>query len=240
MIFWTILAKGSPDASPCHHRPRRDFAAPDRPGQEPSGDAVPDRRRHGQCPDGEPQPSGLRAADHGAGRLDLPPAAAVLPARPPGARLVGAAGGRAPGARRSVASRARPHAVEVRGARRQHPDAGRGHPTGARAADLERARQQRRHQRQRPADRADAALPGDLRGGKRPAAACGPGVRRARMDGFPQGKQPFLRDPREGEDDRHHRERPPPRPRLAAAKMPRRPHVPRRAGTRRCLRSACG
>ena len=214
MIFWTILAKGSPDASPCHHHPPADIAAACRAEQEPAGDALPDRRGHGQRPDGEPQPSGLRASDHGAGGLDLSPAAAVLPARSPRSRLVGAAGGRAPGARRPVASRARPHPVEARHARRQHPDAGRRHPAGARAADLERARQQRRHQRQRPADRADAALPGDLRRGEHPAAPGGPGVRRARMDELPQRKQHPLRHPHEGEADRHHRGRPPPRPRF--------------------------
>ena len=40
---------------------------------------MPDRRGHGQRPDGEPQPYGLRASDQGAGGLDLSPAAAVLP-----------------------------------------------------------------------------------------------------------------------------------------------------------------
>ena len=79
MIFWPILAKGSPDASPCHHHPPADIASACRSGQEPAGNALPDRRGHGQRPNGEPQPSGLRASDHGAGGLDLSPAAAVLP-----------------------------------------------------------------------------------------------------------------------------------------------------------------
>ena len=80
---------------------------------------------------GELLPSGLRASDHGARGFDVSSAAAVPPARSPWRRLVGAAGDRAPGARRPVASRARPHPMEARHARRQDPDAGRRHPAGA-------------------------------------------------------------------------------------------------------------
>ena len=202
-------------------------------------DALPDRRGYGQRPDGEPQPPRLRASGHGAHGLDLSPAAAVLPSQVRlGADWSAPLGGGAPRARGSVASRARPHAVEDRHAPRQHPDAGRRHPAGARAADLERARQQRRDQRQRPAHRADAALPGDLRRRERPAAPRGPGVRRARMDAFPQRKQHSLRHPREGEAPRHHRGRPPPLARLAPAQVPRRPHLPRRLRRRSPLRDA--
>ena len=113
MIFWTILAKGSPDASPCHRHPPADNAAA--LGLSKSRletlclivvgmiSARTVNLSHLAC---ERPTTALVASTYR--RLQRFFQHVRL-----GAGLVGAAGGRAAGARRPVASRARPHPVEV-------------------------------------------------------------------------------------------------------------------------------
>lgn len=192
MIFWTTPTKETSNASPCHHRPRGHPAAACRAEQEPDGDAVPSRGGDGQRPDGEPRAHRLRTAGKRADRLDLSPAAALLPACGAAPRLGGADPRRParPARRRGwrgwqLDAGAGPDAVVDRHPRGELPRARHRHPPLPGALRLDAAAAPRQQPYPGTA-RAHRAIPRAFPGLERAAAPRRPRVHRRRVAEIPQ------------------------------------------------------
>jgi hypothetical protein len=175
------VRKDRPYASSSSRRPPAEAGPASAAQREPHRDHGAARGGADRGADGEPHAHRLRASRTGSGGVDLPAAAAVLPAGRARAGLGGAARRAARRADGIVAPGARPDPVAGRGTGREPPGAGGGHPAlqDPAALDGDRGARPFRHC---PEDRADPALPRALRRLLRRAAPGRPRVRRRRLD----------------------------------------------------------